>query len=548
MAPKTAFLSKPTFYARLINVAARTPRFTLGIALVISATATAAELGRHAAPPHFDFESVCRVAESKLATPFSRVVVDLPCELVGLDYDSWRYIAYEPNETIWRKGDYPFQVETGHRGYLFTQRVELNEVVNGRSATIPFNPHSFSYRDWLTGYRFPRTLGHSGWKLLAKYNDERNAGEKEQEVFVREIASFLGASYFRVLGSQHVYGSSMRGLAVDCAMPHPEEFPSFTEYWLECPDSDSKTFRAWALLESERVVGAYQFDFNPDRETTIDVRTKLYVRGKVEKLGIAPLTSMWMWGSGTPPPAKDPRSEVHDADGLMIIGSDDSRLWRPLSRPSVPIVNHYSVPGLKAFGLMQRNRNPKSYNDSEAFYHRRPSIMIEPKETWPAGGIELLRLPAEHEGIDNVGAFYLLKEPPQDGESVELEYRIHICDDDKTIDWKRADLRDASALPKARFIRSTITHPETNRWKVQLIAESNGTLFEQVDKSELRPEMISLWNESGRIDGQTVTATAAGINVEFEIETEKKEAFELLLRLTDGKRDLSEVWSYRCEP
>ena len=76
----------------------------------------------------FGFHSVCKVAEQHLPIPFSRKVRDLPCELVGLDYDSWRYIAYESLETVWRAEDLPFQFETGHRGYLFTQRVELNEV------------------------------------------------------------------------------------------------------------------------------------------------------------------------------------------------------------------------------------------------------------------------------------------------------------------------------------------------------------------------------------------------------------------------------------
>jgi len=554
MAPQIAFQPKLIQHAwvnRLSNMIQRVPRlnFLIFLFALTSSILSAADRGIRSSKEAFSFESVCKVAESKLGTEFSRRVLDLPCELVGLDYDSWRYIVFEPGETMWRVDDHPFQVETGHRGYLFTQRVELNEVNDGRSSTIPFNPHSFIYRNWLIGYRFPRSLGHSGWKLLAKYNDEQQEATKRgEEVFVREVASFLGASYFRVLGSQHVYGSSLRGLAVDCAMPHPEEFPSFTRFWLQRPDANSRSFRCWALLESERVVGAYQFDLHPDRESTLDVRVKLYIRGPIEKLGIAPLTSMWMWGGGTAAPTGDTRSEVHDADGLMVIGSDNSRLWRPLSRPSIPIVNHYSVPGLKAFGLVQRNRDSKVYNDGEASYHNRPTIMIEPKDTWPAGGVELLRLPAAHEGIDNIGAFYLLKDPPQDGESVELEYRIHVCDDDKRIAWKHSDLFDSSPMPRARFIRSKVTRPGPNRWKIQLVADSAGTLLEPESEQELKPEMIALWHESGHLTSRSVTKSTDGIIVELEMETDKEEAFELLLHLNNGQRDLTEVWSYRCEP
>ena len=497
----------------------------------------------------FGFSDVCEVAESKLAKPFSRRVEDLPCELVGLDYDSWRYIAFHPNETLWRADNFPFQVETVHRGYLFTQRVDLNEVEDGAAESLPFNPHNFDYRNWLRKYRFPRTLGHSGWKLLTKFNDERRrAVRRDEEVFTRELASFLGAAYFRTLGSQHVYGSSLRGLAVDCAMPYSEEFPVFTQFWLERPKPDSQSFRCWALMESERVLGAYQFDFTPDIETTVDVRCKLYVRGQIAKLGIAPITSMWMWGGGTAPPTDDPRSEVHDADGLLVLGTDNSSLWRPLSRPQVPIVNHYSVPGLKAFGLVQRNRNSKSYGDSEALYHKRPSFIIEPKQAWPAGGVELLRLPASHEGIDNVGAFYLMDDPPQDGESIELEYRIHVCDDDKTVSWKHSDPGSGLGAKRARFIESNVSHPSKNIWKIELLASSDNTLLESINDDALTPELISLWNESGLTTLKAVTRTTKGVMVSFEVQTEEDEAFELLLRLRDGERELTEVWCYRCEP
>jgi glucans biosynthesis protein len=520
-------------------------------ALVLCTESTnAADIRQQASKVPFGFDAVCDIAEQRLAMPFNRRVEDLPCELVGLDYDSWRYIAFDPINTVWRDVDFPFQVETGHRGYLFTQRVDLNEVTKGTSAAMPFNSHAFQYRNWLEGYRFSRTLGHSGWKLLARFNDERRAAKTSgKEVYIREVGSFLGASYFRLLGSQHVYGSSIRGLAVDCAMPHPEEFPAFTEFWLERPTENSTTFRCWALLESERVLGAYQFDISPDVETVVDVRVKLFIRGKIDKLGIAPMTSMWMWGGGTKPPVGDPRPEVHDADGLLVIGSDNSQLWRPLSRPSVPIVNHYAVPGLKGFGILQRNRDAKNYADSEALYHRRPSLYVEPKEAWPAGGVELLRLPASHEGIDNIGAFYLLRDPPQEGESIELQYRIHVCDDDKQISSLReATQSDRDKKPLARFIKSDVSNPRDGVWRIELVAETVGSRLEGWEEDQLQAAFISSWNESGRIENKTVEMTPEGVKVFLEVHNEPKAAFELLIRLNDTKHDLTEMWSYRCEP
>lgn len=497
----------------------------------------------------FDFQSVCTQAEQRLLTPLIRRVDDLPCELVSLDYDSWRYIAYQVHSAIWRYDELPYQVETGHRGYLFLHRVQLNEVNQGRAQELPFNPQAFEYRGWLNGFRFPRTLGHSGWKLVGKFNDERRkAAQTGKEVFGREVASFLGSSYFRVLGSKHVYGSSARGLAIDCAMTHAEEFPLFTEFWFERPTKETKRFRCWALLESERVVGAYQFDISPDINTTMDVRAKLYVRGKINKLGLAPITSMWMWGGGTAAPEGDSRPEVHDADGLMIYGSDNSRLWRPLSRPSIPIVNHYSVPGLRAFGLVQRNRDAKRYGDSEALYHRRPTIIIEPKEAWPAGGVELLRLPAPHEGIDNIGAFYLLKDPPQEGESLEVEYRLHLCDDDKTFVPKTILPASPEKPRRARFVDSKVFEVEPGIWQINLLAECKQTVLGEMEESQFNSDLIVLWNEFGRIVAQSVTRSPKGVEVSIRLQLQPDQASELLLRLCDGEDDLTEMWSYRCEP
>lgn len=512
-------------------------------------TAIAEALTGKSKAPKFDFQSVCNVAEQRLLTPLNRRVYDLPCELVGLDYDSWRYIAYQVHSAIWRYDGLPYQVETGHRGYLFLHRVQLNEVNQGLAEELPFDPKAFEYRGWLNGFRFPRTLGHSGWKLVGKFNDERREAAKlGKEVFGREVASFLGSSYFRVLGSKHVYGSSARGLAIDCAMTHAEEFPLFTEYWFERPSKDAKQFRCWALLESERVVGAYQFDITPDINTTMDVRAKLYVRGKIGKLGLAPITSMWMWGGGTVPPEGDKRPEVHDADGLLIYGSDNSRLWRPLSRPSIPIVNHYSVPGLSAFGLVQRNRDAKRYGDSEALYHRRPTIIIEPKKAWPAGGVELLRLPAPHEGIDNVGAFYLLKDPPQEGESLEVEYRIHLCDDDKTFVPKTISTASHEHPRRARFVESNVCEVEPGVWQINLRAECKHTALGEMEESKLNADLIVLWNEFGRIVAQSVTKSPKGVEVSIRLQLEPDQASELLFRLRNGDDDLTEMWSYRCEP
>ena len=53
-----------------------------------------------------------------------------------------------------------------------------------------------------------------------------------------ELVVFLGASYFRALGAGQHYGLSARGLAIDTVGAtggQGEEFPRFTEFWIERP-------------------------------------------------------------------------------------------------------------------------------------------------------------------------------------------------------------------------------------------------------------------------------------------------------------------------
>jgi len=95
----------------------------------------------------------------------------------------------------------------------------------------------------------------------------------------------------RAVGKGQIYGLSARGLAVDTALNSGEEFPKFVEFWVERPTANSKQLTIYALLDSRRVTGAYRFTFKPGEQTVTDVKSQLYLRENVSKLGIAPLTA-----------------------------------------------------------------------------------------------------------------------------------------------------------------------------------------------------------------------------------------------------------------
>src|SRR3546814_12835605 len=72
--------------------------------------------------------------------------------------------------------------------------------------------------------------------------------------------------------------------------------PVLREFWLKKPQPGSRSIEIYALLDSESVTGAYHFQLTPGNESVMEVRTCLYTRAAVEKLGIAPLTSMFLYG------------------------------------------------------------------------------------------------------------------------------------------------------------------------------------------------------------------------------------------------------------
>ena len=88
------------------------------------------------------------------------------------------------------------------------------------------------------------------------------------------------------------------------------------------------------------------------------------------------------------------------------------------------------VVAIAGFGLLQRDRDFRSYEDTEAHYERRPGAWIEPIGAWPAGKVRLLEIPSGNEYADNIVASWMPLTPPEPGKPFEFSYRLH---------WTNAD-------------------------------------------------------------------------------------------------------------
>lgn len=247
----------------------------------------------------------------------------------------------------------------------------------------------------------------------------------------RDWLAFLGASYFRSSGASGQYGLSARAVAVNIGLQTREEFPAFTQFWIE--QLGPAHYRIYALLDGPSLSGAFSCDSTLDAGgVEQQIRIALFARQDIERLGLAPITSMFWYDQGHREKQPDWRPEIHDSDGLALDLANGERIWRPLVNPPGAQVNAFEAAGMRGFGLLQRDRNFASYQDDSAFYDRRPNLWVEPQGDWGAGAVMLYEMPTSSETIDNIGAFWVGAQPLRKGQKLERAYRLRWTSADPT--------------------------------------------------------------------------------------------------------------------
>jgi glucans biosynthesis protein len=333
----------------------------------LSAMTTALDVGGAAA---FGFPDVALQAKKLAQSNYKKPANNLPKSIENLSYDQYRDIRFDTDKSLWRNAKLPFEVAFFHQGLFYDHPVKINEIVGNSARPLKFDPHAFNYGKNAIDPKQLKGLGFAGFRVHYPLN---------VKTYKDEVQVFLGASYFRALGKGQVYGMSARALAIDTGLDSGEEFPQFSEFWLERPKANAKQLTIYALLNSRRVTGAYRFVLTPGQDTAVDVKAQLYLRANVTTLGMAPLTSMYFFGENQRAEIEDYRPEVHDSDGLSVHSGTGEWLWRPLLNPKRLLVTSFALNNPQGFGMMQRGRDFSDYQDLEARYEKRPSVWIAPK-------------------------------------------------------------------------------------------------------------------------------------------------------------------------
>ena len=474
--------------------------------------------------PLFTASYVDQLAAEMAAKPFTARPADLPDQWANLGYDQYRDVRFRPERAIWRGQGRNFEVHLLPSGWLFKQPVDIFVVDGGRFQPVHPDNSLFEFGP-LAGAPPPgKTMTFSGLRVNGPINRAKTFDE---------IAVFQGASYFRAVSREQVYVLSARGLAIDTGEQKGEEFPFFRSFWIETPSKGVRHVVVHALLDSVSTTGAYTFRISGGAPTTMDVDVRLYPRKDGMRVGVAPLTSMFLFSNIDRSRISDFRRAVHDSDGLAIANAGGERIWRPLANPKRLEISEFLVEDLAGFGLVQRSRTLAEFGDLEANYERRPSAWVEPIGSWGKGSVHLVEIPSEEEIHDNIVAYWRPVDPYRKSATYKFSYRL-VWSDDIPLRSEKAVVRATSS--------GLANGPPRKTGAIRYAVDFSGAVLAK--KRELPEAAVSV--SAGKVDAPVVQHNSAtgGVRVDF-MRPEGAELVELRLELKSDGKIISETWLSR---
>ncbi|MFN2427274.1 MAG: glucan biosynthesis protein [Candidatus Binatia bacterium] len=477
--------------------------------------------------PAFSLDDVASRAEALSKEEYRDHRAPVPKWMLtgSMTYDQWRDIRFSPEMSMWRKEGLPFQVQFFHPGLYYDRTVTVSTIDKAGEHAVPFDINSFDYGKNDFASRIPKDIGYAGIRIHAPMRNR---------AYFDELVVFLGATYFRALGRDNVYGLSARGIAINTVEPGGEEFPHFSHFWLETPASDARNLVILALMEGPSIAGAYRFDIRPGERTVIDVESRLFPRKPIHKLGIAPLTSMFFFGESSRRRYDDFRPEVHDSDGLLLHFDSGEWLWRPLDNPKRVNASGLRMRNPRGFGLLQRDRKFANYQDLETRMELRPSTWVVPRGDWGDGRVELVEIPSDTELVDNMVAYWVPAKPVQAGQRLDFAYSVSFYMD------------DPATPPGGRVLATRQddgAEGNTNRFVLDFGGDALNARPD--DKPPVAVITTAPAKAAELLDHHVVrNPDTGGWRLSFQVKPNGDAPVELRAFLSDGKSALSETWSY----
>ncbi|HEX4271226.1 MAG TPA: glucan biosynthesis protein [Rhizomicrobium sp.] len=501
------------------------------IAQAAAAAAVNGQLSIRLGPPQdFSFDALTALAKKNATQPYKAPQSRAAQIIKGIDFDAVQKIKFRPDHALWAHGPGPDPVSFFHLNKYSADPVILHVVEGGKAREILYGADYFDYGASGLDAHALANLGFAGFRVMDGQNK------------ATDWLAFQGASYFRSSGQDGQYGASARGIAINTGAATPEEFPRFSQFWLE---TNGPVIGIYALLDGPSITGAYRFDAmkNDNGAVVMNVHCALFFRADISRLGVAPLTSMYWYGENERRKAADWRPEIHDSDGLAMWTGKGERIWRPLIDPPQVMTNSFMDNNPKGFGLIQRDRDFENYQDDGAYYNRRPGVWIEPRGNWGSGSVQLVEIPTADEIHDNIVAYWRPDDAIKAGGSLSFDYRLYWQDSEP--DYPKNIARVVATRLGVGGIPGQTPPPRDKRKFV--VDFTGGPLMQMQQRYDVKPVVSS---SHGKIDNSYVIKVVGTDlwRAFFDLQTEGNAPVDLRMFLRLGDKTLSETWIYQYFP
>lgn len=386
-------------------------RYTLTLSLACCALLLGVSASAAQSPDH----SLIDVARDLQQRPYTPNKTPLAAPFANLNYNAFRGIRTIVGKSSMLKHGDNFAIDMLPPGLYYPDPVRIDQVTSDGLREIEFSPSLFDFDEQYFD-DIPESSPGAGFSGL-RLRYPLNTTEHLDEVLVMQ-----GASYFRAVGQAMAYGMSARAIAIGTGSTAGEEFPRFIHLRLHSTAAD--LLHIEGVIDSPSLTAHLAITLRPGKNTEMKLVTSLFPRVTITDIGIAPLTSMYLKGPMLSAVSDDFRPRVHDSDVLWIENGKGEHLWRPIANPRLVETSAFVDTSPKRFGLYQTAREFESFQDTEARYHDRPSVLVEPLEPWGDGAIMLVEIPTANEFLDNTVVFWRPNQALTPAQEYQYSYRL----------------------------------------------------------------------------------------------------------------------------
>jgi len=204
------------------------------------------------------------------------------------------------------------------------------------------------------------------------------------------------------------------------------------------------------------------------------------------------------------------------------------------------MVSSFALSSPRGFGLMQRDRDFRRYEDLEARYELRPSGWVQPGGDWGPGRVELVQIPSPDETNDNIVAYWVPDRPPTPKAPFDLEYRVL---------WQlEAEARAPGAwVTQTRRGRGFVRKPDDS---IGFVIDFEGPALTKLSP-DARLEGVATVVDNGEILERTAYRNEVSGGARLVLRVRRGDAnkpVELRAFLRSGGDTLSETWAYALPP